>query len=99
MNSTGSGYYTASNFIDDQTIGQDKSVSIVIDFGIKTTKVGYSGESEPRHIVITPELFLYEVYMKEDTKRHIESREFDQSNFGESLLFQVKLMRVIWVER
>jgi hypothetical protein len=89
MVSGGSGYYTASNFIDDQTLGQDKSISIIIDFGVKLTKVGYAGESEPRHIIATPEFFLYENFMKDDTKRHIENREYDQNNFGESLLFQV----------
>ncbi len=58
-------------------------------FGLKLTKVGYSGESEPRHIIPTPEFLLYEKYMKEDTKKHIEAREFDQNNLEERMLFQV----------
>ena len=89
MVTTGSGYYTASNFMEDQTLSQDKSISIIIDFGVKITKVGYSGESEPRHINKTPEFFLYEKYMQDDTKKHIESRDFDNNNLGERLLFQV----------
>jgi hypothetical protein len=89
MVSTTSSYYSASNFLDDQNLGQDKSISIIIDFGLKLTKVGYSGESEPRHIIPTPEFLLYEKYMKDDTKKHIEAREFDQNNIEERMLFQV----------
>lgn len=87
MVSSGSGYYTASNFIDDQTLGQDKSISIIIDFGIKLTKVGYAGEPEPRHILNSPECFNYEGYMREDTKKHVENREIDPNNLAERMAF------------
>ena len=89
MVSTASSYYSASNFLDDQNLGQDKSISIIIDFGLKLTKVGYSGESEPRHIIPTPEFLDFEKYIKDDTKKHIEARDYDQNSLEERLLFQV----------
>ena len=44
-----------------------KTKKIIIDFGIKFTKVGFEGDSEPRKILPTPELISLDDYFEEKT--------------------------------
>lgn len=45
-----------------------KTKKIIIDFGIRFTKVGFEGDSEPRKIIPTPHLVNLEDYFEEKTK-------------------------------
>lgn len=45
-----------------------KTKKIIIDFGIRYTKVGFEGDSEPRKIIPTPSLVNLEDYFEEKTK-------------------------------
>ena len=45
-----------------------KTKKIIIDFGIRYTKVGFEGDSEPRKIIPTPSLVSLEDYFEEKTK-------------------------------
>jgi actin-related protein 10 len=56
----------SSGFEDNYNF--DKVTYIIIDLGLKLTKVGFGNEPEPRKIIFTPNFFDYEKFMKEDTK-------------------------------
>ena len=47
---------------------EEKNKKIIIDFGIRFTKVGFSEDSEPRKIIPTPALVNLEEYFEETTK-------------------------------
>ena len=47
---------------------EEKSKKIIIDFGIRFTKVGFEEDSEPRKIIPTPQLVSLEDYFEERTK-------------------------------
>ena len=47
---------------------EEKYKKIIIDFGIKYTKVGFEEDSEPRKIIPTPQLVNLEDYFEERTK-------------------------------
>ena len=45
-----------SYVIEDSSVA-DRSMNIILDFGIKFSKVGFAGEIEPRKIIRTPNIF------------------------------------------
>ena len=47
---------------------EEKNKKIIIDFGIRFTKVGFEDDSEPRKIIPTPQLVNLEEYFEETTK-------------------------------
>ena len=47
---------------------EEKNKKIIIDFGIRFTKVGFEEDSEPRKIIPTPQLVNLEEYFEETTK-------------------------------
>ena len=47
---------------------QEKTKAIIIDFGLKYTKVGFAQESEPRKILQTPQLFNLNSYFADKVK-------------------------------
>ena len=47
---------------------EEKNKKIIIDFGIRFTKVGFEEDSEPRKIIPTPQLVNLEEYFEEATK-------------------------------
>jgi len=57
----------------DENYNFDKVTYIIIDLGLKLTKVGFGNEPEPRKIIFTPNFFNYEKFMKEDTKYQMDS--------------------------
>ena len=44
-------------------LNTDQNTTIIIDFGLKLTKVGIAKEPEPRKIIKTPDLFNYDNYL------------------------------------
>jgi actin-related protein len=47
-----------------------KTKKIIIDFGVRFTKVGFEGDSEPRKILATPSLVNLEDYFEEKTTNY-----------------------------
>ena len=47
---------------------EEKNKKIIIDFGIRFTKVGFEEDSEPRKIIPTPQLVNLEEYFEETTQ-------------------------------
>ena len=47
---------------------EEKNKKIIIDFGMRFTKVGFEEDSEPRKIIPTPQLVNLEEYFEETTK-------------------------------
>lgn len=66
----------------DDTMAMDKVSTIVIDLGLKLTKVGYGAESEPRSIIKTPMFFDYEKYMVQDTQKHFKETEKSERKYS-----------------
>lgn len=59
----------ASMSMYDDYMTMDKMSHIIIDFGVKYTKIGYSQESEPREIIPSIPIYDYASYFK----AHIEN--------------------------
>ena len=59
----------------------EQNLTIIIDLGIKITKIGISKEPEPRKIIPTPELFHTDNYLNSSNK--FENILFYKKNFQE----------------
>jgi len=63
-----------SYLIEDSSIA-DRQMNIILDFGVKFSKIGYAGEIEPRKIIKTPALFDYENFFNESVKYKMQLSE------------------------
>ncbi len=78
-----------SYLIEDSSI-VDRQMNIILDFGVKFSKIGYAGEIEPRKIIKTPALFDYEKFLNESVK-------FKMQPNGETLdIFENLKLNVIY---
>lgn len=63
-----------SYLIEDSSI-VDRQMNIILDFGVKFSKIGYAGEIEPRKIIKTPSLFDYDKFFNESVKYKMQPNE------------------------
>ena len=63
-----------SYLIEDSSIA-DRQMNIILDFGVKFSKIGYAGEIEPRKIIKTPVLFDYDRFLNESVKYKMQPNE------------------------
>jgi actin-related protein len=63
-----------SYLIEDSSIA-DRQMNIILDFGVKFSKIGYAGEIEPRKIIKTPALFEYEKFFNQSVKFKMQQNE------------------------
>ena len=57
----------------DDSLNFDKVTNIIIDLGLRLTKIGFGNEPEPRKIIHSPSFFDYEKFMKDDTNIQLEN--------------------------
>jgi len=63
-----------SYLIEDSSIA-DRQMNIILDFGVKFSKIGYAGEIEPRKIIKTPALFEYKKFFNQSVKFKMQQNE------------------------
>lgn len=76
-----------SYLIEDSSIA-DRQMNIILDFGVKFSKIGYAGEIEPRKIIKTPALFDYERFFNESVKYKMQPSE-ESTDIYENLKLNV----------
>jgi actin-related protein 10 len=70
---------------EDTLNSYDKASNIIIDLGLKLTKIGIGSESEPRKIISTPQFFDYEKFIKDDSKKQLDLAEENKKLTSDSL--------------
>jgi hypothetical protein len=67
-----------SYVIEDSSVA-DRSMNIILDFGMKFSKVGFAGEIEPRKIIRTPNIFDIDKFLNDSAKAKIAIYEKSQN--------------------
>lgn len=67
-----------SYVIEDSSVA-DRSMNIILDLGMKFSKVGFAGEIEPRKIIRTPNIFDNEKFLNDCAKTKIANFQKSQN--------------------
>lgn len=84
-----------SYLIEDSSIA-DRQMNIILDFGVKFSKIGYAGEIEPRKIIKSPPLFDYESFLNKSVKFKMMPNE-ESSDIYENLKINVRFFPQIFI--
>ncbi len=75
------------NSLYDDALLYDRPINIIIDLGLRLTKVGFGNEPEPRKIIPSPSFFNYELFMQEDTELQIQNQNRKSSQDNEVYIY------------
>jgi len=81
-----------SYLMEDSSIA-DRQMNIILDFGIKFSKIGYAGEIEPRKIIKTPALFDYEKFLNESVKYKMLAYT-ESADIYENIRINVRIFKI-----
>ena len=84
-----------SYLIEDSSIA-DRQMNIILDFGVKFSKIGYAGEIEPRKIIKTPPLFDYERFFNESVKFKMQPSEESPDIFENLKLNVIEYLKLFF---
>jgi hypothetical protein len=63
------------SYVIEESSVADRSMNIILDFGMKFSKVGFAGEIEPRKILRTPSLYDNDKFLNDSAKAKIANYE------------------------